>query len=186
VKVICGLGNPGAEYEDTRHNAGWWAIDRLASEWRFPALKRDGNARTCSGRVGAESVQLIKPLTYVNRSGGVLGRFRGRDNFDLSRDLLVIVDEVALEPGRLRLRPRGSAGGHNGLKSIQTVLGTQEYARLRIGVGACPPGADLADWVLSPLPPEDRKTIIDVLPDVVEMTRVWLEEGAESAMRLNR
>src|SRR5690606_22169332 len=100
-------------------------------------------------------VRVLKPVTYMNRSGAALVPLRS-DALDPASDLLVVVDDAALDVGRLRFRARGSAGGHNGLKSIEAVLGTQEYARLRIGVGVRPPGVDLADWVLAPVPGEDE------------------------------
>jgi PTH1 family peptidyl-tRNA hydrolase len=186
VKVIVGIGNPGGEYEDTRHNVGWWVVDRLRQAWGFSAFKRERNARVSTGKLGEHSVQLIKPTTYVNRSGAALGPLRTLEDFDVARDLLVVVDDVALDVGRFRVRARGSAGGHNGLKSIQTVLGTQDYARMRIGVGAAPLGADLADWVLSPFPSDDEKVVTELLGDVTDASMTWVQQGVEAAMRFNR
>lgn len=123
----------------------------------------------------------------MNRSGAALAPLLSLDDFDISRDLLVVVDDVALDVGRVRFRPHGSAGGHNGLKSVEAVLRTRAYPRLRIGVGGPPPGADLADWVLSPFPPEDEERIVALLEELVAAVRVWLEEGIEAAMsRFNR
>ncbi len=187
MKVVCGLGNPGPEYDASRHNVGWWLVDRLASEWRVRSFRREGAALAARAIVGAEPVLLLKPMTYVNRSGGALAPLRRDPDFDVARDLLVVVDDVALDVGRLRLRPRGSAGGHNGLKSIEAVLGTREYARLRIGVGAPPPGTDLADWVLSPFTEEDEDRIIALLPHAAEAVEAWIDEGVEPVMsRFNR
>jgi peptidyl-tRNA hydrolase, PTH1 family len=186
VKVIVGIGNPGGEYEDTRHNVGWWVVDRLRQAWGFGPFKRERNARVSTGKVGEHTVQLIKPTTYVNRSGSALGPLRTLEDFDVARDLLVVVDDVALDVGRFRVRASGSAGGHNGLKSIQTVLGTQDYARMRIGVGAPPSGADLADWVLSAFPADAEQLVVDLLADVTDATKAWVEQGAEAAMRFNR
>jgi PTH1 family peptidyl-tRNA hydrolase len=187
VKVVCGLGNPGSEYEATRHNVGWWAIERVREDLGFAPFRRDGAVQLSAGRVGAEQVRLIKPLTYMNRSGRAVGSLRALEGFDIARDLLVIVDEVALDVGRLRIRPGGSAGGHNGLKSIEAALGTQDYPRLRIGVGAPPPGIDRADWVLSDFPKQDRAAVLEILPDVSAAVRAWIEEGVEAAMtRFNR
>jgi PTH1 family peptidyl-tRNA hydrolase len=177
VKVICGLGNPGGEYEATRHNVGWWALDLAQKGWGLHAFKRDGNARTTTGRVAGEAVKLIKPLTYMNLSGRAIGHLLRDDSFDPARDLLVVVDDTAIDVGRLRFRERGSSGGHNGLKSIEATLRTQEYARLRIGVGAPPPDMDLADWVLSPFDKHDRETVTAMIPDVVDAMKVWIEEG---------
>lgn len=187
MKVICGLGNPGPEYQATRHNVGWWLVDRLAREWGLGPFRREHRAFAASGRVGAHAVRLIKPLTYMNRSGAAIGYLRADPEFDPARDLLVVVDDAALEVGRVRFRPGGSAGGHNGLKSVEAVLGTREYPRLRIGVGGGPPGVDLAEWVLAPFPPEEEERILALLPDLVHACRLWLEEGTDPAMnRFNR
>lgn len=182
MKVICGLGNPGPEYEDTRHNVGWWVVDRIAVEWGLGPFRREGRALVASGRVGEHAVRLLKPVTYMNRSGAVLAPFRTLPRFDGSRDLLVVVDDVALEVGRVRFRAGGTAGGHNGLRSVEAALGTREYPRLRVGVGGAPAGADLADWVLSPFPPEDEDRILALLPELVDACRLWLDEGTEAAM----
>lgn len=187
LKVIAALGNPGAEYATTRHNVGWWLADRLAEEWGLGRFKRDGNAAVASGRIGGDVVRILKPLTYMNRSGTVLSPLTRLNAFDVARDLLVVVDDVALEPGRIRLRPSGSPGGHNGLKSVEWALGTQDYPRLRIGVGSPPPGSDMADWVLGPPSDEELEAILDPFPALVAGVRLWLGEGLEAAMnQLNR
>ncbi|HEX6938383.1 MAG TPA: aminoacyl-tRNA hydrolase [Longimicrobiales bacterium] len=187
MKVVCGLGNPGAEYEATRHNVGWWLLDRLAEAWRFGAFRREGRARITAGRIGDHAVRLVKPMTYMNRSGAAVAPLRSLPDFDPGRDLLVVVDDVALDVGRVRFRPRGSAGGHNGLRSVEAALGTRDYARLRIGVGAPPVGTDLADWVLSRPSREDEERLLALLPALTEAVRVWVEEGIEAAMnRFNR
>ncbi len=187
MKVICGLGNPGPEYEATRHNVGWWLLDHLAEVWRLGTFRREGRAAVTAGRVGDHAVRLVKPLTYMNRSGAAVAPLRTYADFDVSRDLLVVVDDVALEPGRVRFRARGSAGGHNGLKSIEAALGTRDYARLRIGVGAPPAGIDLADWVLAPPSRSDEERILDLMPVLADAVRVWVEDGIEAAMnRFNR
>jgi peptidyl-tRNA hydrolase, PTH1 family len=187
VKVVCGLGNPGAEYEATRHNVGWWVVEEAQATWRFPEFSRSGNAWQSAGRVGSESVLLVEPVTFMNRSGAALARFASMEEFDSARDLLVVVDDTALDVGRVRIRAGGSSGGHNGLKSIETTLRTREYARMRIGVGAPPPGADLADWVLSPFSEDEERSVVDRLPDMVDALRTWIEEGVEAAAnRYNR
>lgn len=187
LKAIVGLGNPGPEYEATRHNVGWWVLDALAEAWSLGRFRRDGSAAVASGRVGEYSVLLVKPLTYMNRSGQALRPLLRMNAFEPARDLLVVVDDVALEPGRVRLRASGSAGGHNGLKSIEAVLGSPGYPRLRIGVGGAPPAADLARWVLSRPSRAERVVIEELIPGLVEGAGIWLREGAESAMnRCNR
>src|SRR5690349_3916565 len=118
MKVIVGLGNPGKEYEKTRHNVGWWLIDHLADVWRFEGWKKDGDARVISGTVGGKRVRLVKPQTYMNLSGEVLRSYKRRPFFAIANDILVLVDEVAFPVGRYRFREKGSAGGHNGLKSV--------------------------------------------------------------------
>lgn len=187
AKVIVGLGNPGREYDNTRHNAGWWLLDVLAQRWGVPRFRAEKNQAIATTRVEPFQVRLIKPLTYMNRSGSVLVPLKRMGALDLGKDLLVLVDDVALEPGRVRFRPSGSAGGHNGLKSIEQALGTRDYPRLRIGVGTRPPGADLADWVLSPMPRGDRKLVDERLPELAEAVETWMRDGIEVAMdRYNR
>lgn len=182
MKVVACLGNPGAEYSTTRHNVGWWLADRLAADWELGRFRPEGGAAAVVGEVEGHEVHLLKPLTYMNRSGVVLTPLRHMEDFDVARDLLVVVDDVALEPGRARFRASGSAGGHNGLRSIEASLGTRDYARLRIGVGAAPPGSDLADWVLSSPPLEERRAILSLLPALTEGVRTWLTDGIETAM----
>jgi PTH1 family peptidyl-tRNA hydrolase len=187
VNVVCGLGNPGPEYQATRHNVGWWLLDELHKKWQFERFRRVGNTLAAEGRLQERTVILLKPLTYMNRSGAALAPVRAWPDFDVSRQLLVLVDDVALPVGRARIRAEGSAGGHNGLKSIEAALQTQQYARLRIGVGEAPPGEDLADWVLSPFESEDEQIIRELLPKLVDVVETWLVDGTEIASRhLNR
>jgi peptidyl-tRNA hydrolase, PTH1 family len=190
MKVIVGLGNPGPEYERTRHNVGWWVVDHLADVWRFEGWKKDGQSRVTSGTAGGHRVRLVKPQTYMNLSGSVLRPYLRRENWKASTDLLIVVDEVALPVGSFRIRSRGSAGGHNGLKSIEGAVGSQEYARLRIGVGPEDPArrkGDLADYVLSDFGKRDEKLVRELFPDLTGLTEAWLSDGAEAAMnRFNR
>jgi PTH1 family peptidyl-tRNA hydrolase len=187
VKIVVGLGNPGPEYDDTRHNAGWWLLDRLAHDWRLGPFRAQGGALVCSGQVSGGGVVLAKPTTYMNRSGGALLALLEGSELGSLQDLLVVVDDAALDVGRVRLRPRGGAGGHNGLSSVIAALGTEEFSRLRIGVGKPPQGESMVDWVLSPMPAEDEDVVLGLLPDLTEGVRVWVEEGAEAAMnRINR
>lgn len=187
MKVVAGLGNPGPEYDDTRHNVGWWMADRLAFDWGFAPFEPEGRAFVTSGRVGEAGVLLVKPTTFMNRSGVALARLLDEPGFDPVEDLLVVVDDAALDVGQVRLRPRGSAGGHKGLASVSGVLGTEAFARLRIGVGRPPAGEDMVEWVLSPLPPEDEDVVVGLLPELTRGVELWLENGAEAAMsRVNR
>jgi PTH1 family peptidyl-tRNA hydrolase len=187
VKIVAGLGNPGPEYDQTRHNVGWWAVDRLAYDWGLGPFARQRKTLVASGSVKGHEVMLVKPTDYMNRSGPPLAALLPGPPFEPAKDLLVVVDDANLEVGRLRLRGRGSDGGHNGLASVAASLGTDEYSRLRIGVGRVPPGESLVDWVLSAMPPEDEDVVVGLLPTLSEGVRVWMEEGPEAAMnRINR
>jgi PTH1 family peptidyl-tRNA hydrolase len=186
LKVILGLGNPGRQYEATRHNVGWWLLDHLADVWRFDGWKRDGEAMVTTATVHGVRVRLIKPLTYVNLSGNVLLKFLRRPFWTPPKDLLVVVDEVALPVGRYRLRARGSAGGHNGLKSVEAAVGNREYPRLRIGVGPSEQRKgiyrDLADFVLAPFARDERASIVALMPNLENAAELWMREGIERAM----
>ena len=187
MKVVCGLGNPGEEYAATRHNVGWWVLDAARKAWGFPAFQRDGKARTTSGVVDSERVRLVRPITYMNRSGAALAHLRNDESFDVTKDLLVVVDDTALDVGRIRFREGGSSGGHNGLKSMEAALGTQNYPRLRIGVGQVPADEDQADWVLTPFPREDEEVVRALMPDLVDAIALWIREGVSAAAnRYNR
>lgn len=188
MKVIVGLGNPGRSYADTRHNVGWWVVDHLADAWRFDAWRKDQDSLVTSGTLHGTRLRLLKPQTYMNLSGAALRPYLRRQGFDPATDLLIIVDEVALPVGRFRLRAQGSAGGHNGLKSIEGAVGGREYARLRIGVG--PPAdrrreADLADYVLDRMGKGERATVTSLLPDVIATVETWVREGVAKAMSLH-
>jgi peptidyl-tRNA hydrolase, PTH1 family len=182
TKYILFLGNPGSQYSTTRHNVAWWLADRVATGWNLGRFRREGAASVARGDVEGRPVQLIKPLTFMNRSGQVVSGLLNHDSFDPSNDLLVVVDDVALEPGRARLRVSGSAGGHNGLKSIESVLDGGDYPRLRIGVGSAPPGSDLARWVLSSPPPEERRMILDLFGDLTDALGDWLSGDVKTAI----
>lgn len=182
-----GLGNPDPEHDETRHNVGWWVVDRLAYDWSFGPFHRDGSVLVSEGSVARRPVRLLKPLTYMNRSGRALAALADLRDFDPTAHLLVVVDDASLEVGRVRFRPGGSAGGHRGLLSIEESLGGREYPRLRIGVGQAPEGTDLSDWVLSPMDEEDEEVVAGLLPELSQAVRLWVEEGTEAAMnRYNR
>jgi len=182
VKVVVGLGNPGLRFDDTRHNVGWWALDRLAYDWGFGSFEAEGRSLRTSGSVGDASVLLIKPTTYMNRSGAALVGLKELDECDLGSDLLLVVDDATLDVGRVRFRPGGGAGGHRGLKSVSGAIGTESYARLRLGVGLAPEGIDLSDWVLSPMNEDDEATVVGLLPDLSKALDVWIQKGIEAAM----
>jgi len=184
LKVILGLGNPGREYEHTRHNVGWWVLDHLADVWRLDGWRRDGDTVTLGGTVAGHPVRLVKPTTYMNLSGQVLRPYLRRLSWSAASDLMVIVDEVAIPLGTYRLRARGSAGGHNGLKDVERALGTQEYPRLRVGIQPTDPRrvGNLSDFVLSPFGKEERGVVIELLPRLQDAVEIWLRDGILKAM----
>ena len=188
MKVILGLGNPGREYAATRHNVGWWLIDHLADVWHFDGWKKAGDSQVTNGSVGGVKVRLMKPQTYMNLSGQALKNYVRRPFWSAAKDLLVVVDEVQIPVGRFRIRARGSAGGHNGLKSVEHALDSQDYARLRIGVGPADERKgvynDLADFVLSPFARDERDDVLSLLPALTATTETWLRDGVEKAMNL--
>lgn len=187
TKVVVGLGNPGPKYDGTRHNVGWWVLDRFAYDRDFASFERSGKRLETSGELDGRKVVLVKPRTYMNRSGLALTALREMDGFEVARDLLVVTDDANLDVGRVRFRPGGGTGGHKGLRSVTGVLGTRDYARLRIGVGVAPAGADLSDWVLAEMPPDDEDVVVGLLPELAEAVAVWAEEGVGAAMnRFNR
>ena len=179
---MVGLGNPGPEYDATRHNVGWWVLDRFAYDHDFESFEREGRALSSRGSASGLDFLLLKPRTYMNRSGQALTALWKDEEFDASEDLLVVTDDANLDVARVRMRPSGGAGGHNGLKSVTQALGTDQYARLRIGVGECPPGEDLSDWVLSPMPEVDEDLVVKLLPELSRAILVWAEQGPTVAM----
>ena len=184
-----GLGNPGPQYATTRHNAGFLLADAVAEAWGFPRFKRPWRwrARVTRGPVDEETIVVVKPQTYMNRSGAALGPLLKDPDFDPASHLLVLVDEVALPLGTFRLRPRGSSGGHNGLKSIAGRLMSEDYARLRIGIGPRPDEEDQSDYVLGAFEPDQHDAIEELLPSMTEAVECWVREGIETAMnRFNR
>jgi peptidyl-tRNA hydrolase, PTH1 family len=184
MKVIVGLGNPGKEYERTRHNVGWWVVDHLADVWHFGGWKKDTDARIASGTVGNVKVRLIKPLTYMNLSGAALRPYLRRPFWAPATDLMIVVDEAALPLGRYRFRAKGSAGGHNGLKSIEAAVKSQEYSRLRIGIAPEEPrerGA-LKDYVLDEFGKREESVIRELMPTFTEALELWLRSGIVPVM----
>ena len=172
--AVVGLGNPDAKYQGTRHNAGFAALDHLAGEWGCAVNKAKWSGLYGIADVGGQKVLLLKPLTYMNDSGRCVGPAAAFYKLPPQR-VLVLCDDITQEPGHLRIRASGSAGGHNGLKSIIAHLGSEDFPRLRIGVGAKPnPEYDLANWVLSKFPPEAAKAVADRHADIEAACRLIL------------
>ena len=184
--LIVGLGNPGSEYAQTRHNAGFMAIDRLAQRHKLtdagpPRMKF--NSSVLEGTVAGQRCLLMEPMTYMNRSGLAIGEAVTFYKLDPAKELMVIVDDLALPTGRLRLRAEGSAGGHNGLADVERALGSQVYPRLRIGIdsrGRVPQ----VDYVLGRFNAEQRIKLDPLLDTACDAVECWLRDGIEKAMSL--
>lgn len=183
MKLIVGLGNPGYEYQWTPHNLGFMAVDRLAEICRVEFSRREARASVACARFHGEQVILAKPQTFMNLSGvSVSGLLRSL-NVPLD-DLVILVDDVDLPLGALRIRRKGSAGGHNGLKSIIGSLETDCFTRIRMGAGPDHPMEDLVSYVLNPFRKEDMESVAGMIEQAVQAVRVILKEGVEKAMNL--
>lgn len=182
-KMVVGLGNPGSKYANTRHNVGWMALDTLARKRGVSVEKSGFQAVYGEMRWGpqAEKVLLLKPLTFMNLSGRAVAQAAHFFKIDPS-DILVLFDDMDLDVGRLRLRAKGSAGGHNGIKSIIQELGTEEFPRVKMGIGRPAPGWQVVDWVLAPFGADDAAAIAGVLPQAAEAAECFLTEGILKAM----
>ena len=192
MKLIIGLGNPGIEYQFTPHNAGFLAVDRIAEECGVMLTNRRGKALTARAKLAGQDVLLAKPETFMNLSGLSVAALI--EEFEISpEDIVVLYDELALPLGTIRIRERGSANGHNGVKSISGVLGTEEWLRIRIGVGkpALADGREIKaggrDYLLSPMRKQELAVLDEVLDRVRDAVEVVLTQGAGTAMnRFNR
>lgn len=179
--VIVGLGNPGTEYAHTRHNAGFWCIDALALRHSIHMERAHRSAIIGKGVIQDFGVALVKPRTYVNRSGEAIRYLQARYSTPGDR-LLIVYDDINLPLGKLRLRPRGSAGGHNGIKSIIEAVGSQDFPRLRIGVGKPPDGVGQIEHVIGKMPPEDRDVLNDAVHCAADAIACLLTEGIDDTM----
>ena len=180
--MIVGLGNPGAKYTTTRHNVGFGAIDHIANKLGASADKLKFQGLYCRAKMAGEEVLLLKPQTFMNDSGKSVSQFASFFKIP-AENIIVIFDDVLLDVGKLRIRRKGSHGGHNGIKSIVSCLGSEEFPRVKIGVGKKPhPDYDLADWVLSPLPLKDRETISNNMDKVYDAVCDILKGDCEKAM----
>lgn len=185
--IIAGLGNPGKRYENTRHNVGFDAIDELVDRYRIPGSGVSHKAMVGKGIMEGQKVLLAKPLTYMNLSGEAIRGLVDYYKIDPEAELLVIYDDISLEPGNIRIRKKGSAGGHNGIKSIIAQLGTQNFQRIRIGVGEKPKNWDLADYVLGTFGKEDRPLVEEALGNAAEAAAMIIQGKIDEAMnRFNR
>ena len=180
--LVVFLGNPGAKYNGTRHNAGFMAADAMAKELNVAINKLRFKALTATVTIGGEKVLLMKPQTYMNLSGEAVGQ--AAKFYKISPEHVIVVsDEVAMPIGKLRIRKSGSAGGHNGLKDIIRHLGTQDFPRIRMGVGAAPhPDYDMADWVLSTFKNKDAEDMQDLAERVSKAVQCYITEGPDRAM----
>ncbi|MBI3967956.1 MAG: aminoacyl-tRNA hydrolase [Chloroflexi bacterium] len=181
MKIVVGLGNVGARYANTRHNAGFLCVDALARAHGLRFVERRFDAELARGTITGEPVVLAKPQTFMNLSGRAVRPLLNWYKLD-PKDLLIVADDLDLEFGRLRLRPRGSAGGQRGIESIIAALGTQEVSRLRIGIGRPPPKWDPADYVLLPLTPSERAEFDKAVERAAAAVECWIERGVDAAM----
>ena len=164
---------------------GWWVIDHLATTWRFEPWRRDGENFSTTGLVGTQRVRLIKPQTFMNLSGQALKPIQRRERFVAANDLLVIVDEVAVPVGEFRLRASGSAGGHNGLKSVEAQLNSQNYGRLRVGIKPVDEHRSIgvmSDFVLHTMPRDEREIVEGLYPRIVLAVEMWAKDGIAKAV----
>lgn len=180
--LIVGLGNPGRQYEATRHNMGFDTVDCLIEKHNVPQGGVKFNAMYGKGIIGGDKAILMKPLSFMNLSGGPVRDMVNFFKIDPEKELIVISDDIDLEPGQLRIRKQGSAGGHNGLKDIIQKLGTQNFVRIKIGVGAKPQGWDLADHVLSRFPDSERKLVDEAIREAADAVEKIIAQGPNAAM----
>ncbi len=181
MRLIIGLGNPGPKYRNTRHNLGYDCVDLIAEKWRICNMERRAKAALRRGRWAGQELVLAKPRTFMNSSGEAVSYLLDRFTVDLA-DLLVIYDDMQLPLGRLRVRPKGSDGGHKGIRSIINALRTDNIPRVRLGIGCLPEGEDPVDYVLGRFSQEDSLVLNRALESAVDAAECWLEEGIDAAM----
>lgn len=180
--LIVGLGNPGRQYEATRHNMGFDVIDKLVEEYRIPQGGVKFNAMYGKGIIGGQQALLMKPLSYMNLSGVPVRDMANYFKIDPETEMIVIYDDIDTEPGNLRIRKQGSAGGHNGIKDLIKQLGTQKFIRIKVGVGAKPQGWDLADYVLGRFDSKSRELVEDAQERACKAVEMILSDGPDAAM----
>ncbi len=182
MHIIVGLGNPGKDYTGTRHNIGFEVIDKLAETENISVIEKKHKAIIGKGYIGGQKVVLVKPQTYMNLSGESVREVVDYYKVDETEELIVISDDISLEPGQLRIRKKGSAGGHNGLKNIIAHLGHDEFQRVKMGVGEKPKGYDLADYVLGHFSGDEKKIMEQATKEAADAIRMMMTEGADAAM----
>lgn len=180
--TIVGLGNPKTEYKNTRHNIGFDVIDILADKYNIVTGIRKHQAFCGKGFIGNEKAVLAMPQTYMNLSGDSVREIVNYYKIDTEKELIIVYDDVDLDVGQIRIRKKGSAGGHNGMKSIIRQLGTENFIRIRMGVGAKPKGYDLADYVLGHFSADERELMDESIIRATEAIRVIIEDGVDMAM----
>ena len=182
MNIIAGLGNPTMQYEGTRHNAGFDVIDALADKYNISVDGRKNRAYIGKGIIEGQKVLLVKPQTYMNLSGESIGGLVDYFKIDEEQDLIVIYDDISLSPGQIRIRKKGSAGGHNGIKNIIAHLGTQVFPRIKVGVGEKPKKYDLADYVLSHFTKAEREEMEEGYQKAIQAVEKILAGEMEAAM----
>lgn len=180
--VIAGLGNPGKKYAKTRHNVGFDTVDIIADRYRIDITTEKFKALVGTGAIDGQKVILVKPQTYMNLSGESLRQVCDFYKIDAEEELIVIYDDISLEPGQIRIRKKGSAGGHNGMKSIIAHLGTQVFKRVKVGVGAKPEGYDLADYVLGHFSFSERIDMEEAFDQAARAAAALVTEEPETVM----
>ena len=182
--IIAGLGNPTQQYDHTRHNIGFDTITYLADRYHISMNTKKFQAICGTGVIEGQKVLLLKPQTYMNLSGNSIGEAVNFYKLDPATEVIVIYDDIALEPGYIRVRKKGSAGGHNGIKDIIAHLGTQEFQRIRVGVGEKPKDYDLAAYVLGHFAAEDRKKVEEAIAQAADAVELMVQDRADEAMNL--
>lgn len=180
--IIAGLGNPTKQYEHTRHNVGFDIIDYISEKYNIPVKQAGYKALYGSGYIEGQKVILLKPQTYMNLSGESIRACMDFYKIDPEEELIVIYDDISLAPGQLRVRGKGSAGGHNGIKNIILHLGGQKFPRVRVGVGEKPAEYDLADYVLGHFSKEDQKLMDEAFQEAADAVATLVTQGLDAAM----
>ena len=182
--LVVGLGNPGQKYDKTRHNIGFDVIDAIGEKYNIDINEKKSKGLCGSGYVEGQKVILVKPQTFMNLSGDCVALLMNFYKLDPETELIVIFDDISLDPGNIRIRKKGSAGGHNGIKDIIAKTGSDRFSRIKIGVGAKPADWDLADHVLSRFSKEDRVSVEDAIDEAVDALALMVQDRTDEAMNL--